>query len=182
MSGRGRLGGGSARHIRSVQSRLVQIDEKRGLPRCPSGRVPGLVGTTPPLLWYYVSVSSQAVMTVSGQASRAMREFWTEFAWAKGARLQGSHPVGQVGAGRASPPGMEKIAWQACQVWMAGWATLLRGWHRWVDSNRVTSNSDRREATGTNTTHTRHDTRRSRAGISGRPVRGLYCDKLPRRE
>lgn len=47
-----------------------------------------------------------------------MREFWTEFAWAKGARLQGSRPVGQVGAGRASPPGMEKMAWQA---WMAGW-------------------------------------------------------------
>lgn len=65
------------------------------------------------------------------------------------------------------------MAWQAWTRWSAGWATLLRGWHRWVDSSRVTSNSDRREITGTNEHNTSHTTRTMQQGASGGAVRGV---------
>lgn len=114
---------------------------------------------------------------VSGQANceQQCANFGTEFAQAKGARLQGSHPVGQVGSvlGERGPRDGDSLALPG--RWMAGWATLLRGWHRWVDSRRVTLELGSQRDHKQQTKHTGTRQGRTSAYLPRSPsVRGMY--------
>lgn len=173
VSGSERIGGGSARHIRSDQSSAVPPGP--GEMKAWATTWPGTqarrddTAVVVVLLYPYLPA-------VSGQASRAVREFWTEFAWAKGARAT-RIPSGRSGRCWASEPprdgGME-MAWQAC-LGLGGRmgdvalrVASLGGFE--PGDLELGSQRDHRH---------KHNTRRSRAYLA---VRCEACDKLQRRE